>query len=194
MPARHRHRDPRVGELCHERVEPFSRQVRLRQTRRRATEDLVLLLEEPVPLLQLTDLGGLGPGLAGRGALVDVGATQLLLQRHRVNTEVIRDLFHRHSGLTVPCDAHDVITELARVGLGHSNILQAHPSGKPHQMSPTHAADPCALTAIARHARPLQPAASAAEGERVVAELAGWGAVQRSRKSPSQVRTAVKQS
>ena len=53
-----------------------------------------------------------------------------LLQRHRVNTEVFRDLLDRHSGLAVLSDANDVVTELARVGLGHSNILPGRPPGQ----------------------------------------------------------------
>jgi hypothetical protein len=44
-------------------------------------------------------------------------AVKPLLQRHRVNTEVSRDLLDRHSGLAAPRDAHHVVTELARVGL-----------------------------------------------------------------------------
>src|SRR3546814_9979621 len=45
-------------------------------------------------------------------SLVDVSSTQPLLQRHRMDTEVFRDLLDRHSGLAVPRDAHDVVTEL----------------------------------------------------------------------------------
>ncbi|WP_433305517.1 transposase [Actinoplanes sp. CA-030573] len=42
-------------------------------------------------------------------------------------------------------DPHDVVAELAGVGLGHSNILPARRHGKPSQMSPIGAADPFQL-------------------------------------------------
>lgn len=40
--------------------------------------------------------------------------------------EVLGDLLDRHSGLPLPGNANHVITELARVGLRHSNILPGH--------------------------------------------------------------------
>ena len=104
-----------------------TRQVRLRQIRRRTTEDLVLLLQESDPFARLAQLGGLRPRLAGLRTRVDVSATQPLLQRHRMDTEVLRDLLDRHSGIAILSDANDVVTELTRVGLGHSNILPGSP-------------------------------------------------------------------
>src|SRR5690606_33184617 len=86
--------------------------------------------EQPIPLPQLADLGSFGAGLAGLRALVDVGAPHPLLQRHRVHPEVSRDLPDRHSGLAVTRDAHDVISELGGIGLGHSNILPGRPPGQ----------------------------------------------------------------
>src|SRR5699024_11322032 len=94
----------------------------------RPPEQLVFLLEQPVPLLQLTDFGRFGAGLAGLCARVDVRTTQPLRERHRVDPEVFRDLLDRRSGLTVAGNAHDVVTELARVGLSHNNILPGPPS------------------------------------------------------------------
>lgn len=48
----------------------------------------------------------------------------------RRTTEVFRDLLDRDSGLAVLSDAHDVVTEFTRVGLGHSNILPGPPRGQ----------------------------------------------------------------
>jgi hypothetical protein len=44
-------------------------------------------------------VSGLGATLTRLGALVDIDATHPLLRRHRVNTEVLRDLLDRHSAL-----------------------------------------------------------------------------------------------
>src|SRR5690606_38883028 len=68
-------------------------QVRLRQIRRRTAEDLVLLLEQPDPLLQLPRLGGVRGGLAGTVTVFDVGLTEPVLQRRFADTEVGGDLF-----------------------------------------------------------------------------------------------------
>ena len=43
---------------------------------------------------------------------------------------IFRDLLNRHSGLTIPRDAHDVVTELGGVGLWHNDILPGHPPGQ----------------------------------------------------------------
>lgn len=87
-------------------------------------------------LEKATDNGPVEAGPEGEGAktgseldaLIDRGAAEPLLQRHRMDAEVFRDLLDRHSGLTAPRNAHDVVTELARVGLWHSNILPGPPS------------------------------------------------------------------
>lgn len=47
-----------------------------------------------------------------------------------MNPEVFRDLLDVHAGLTVLSNAHNVVTELGRVGLGHSNILPGRPPGQ----------------------------------------------------------------
>jgi hypothetical protein len=49
-----------------------------------------------------------------------------------VNPEVLCDLLDRHSGLAVARDADYVVTELARVGLGHDDILSGPPSRASH--------------------------------------------------------------
>ncbi|MFI6244481.1 winged helix-turn-helix domain-containing protein, partial [Micromonospora sp. NPDC050795] len=47
-----------------------------------------------------------------------------------------------HTRITVTGHPDNIITELTRVRLGHSNILPARHQGKPSQMSPIGAADP----------------------------------------------------
>jgi integrase len=59
-----------------------------------------------------------------------------------VDPEVLGDLLDAHTGLPVAGHPHDVVTELARVGLRHGNILPGPPTGKPAQVSPIRAADP----------------------------------------------------
>ena len=51
-PARHRDGDPVAGAARGRAGTSFSRQVRLRQIRRRPAQDLVLLLQQPDPLLR----------------------------------------------------------------------------------------------------------------------------------------------
>jgi hypothetical protein len=59
--------------------------------------------------------------------------------------EVFGDVLDRDSRFTVAGDPHHIVTELAGVGLGHSDILPARHLGKPSQMSPIRTADPCAF-------------------------------------------------
>src|SRR5436190_118126 len=54
-------------------------------------------------------------------------------------------------------DPHDIVAELLRVGLGHSDILPAHHHGKPTQMSPIRAADPDSETASCAESGVAQP-------------------------------------
>lgn len=49
-----------------------------------------------------------------------------------MDPEVGRDLLDGHPGLATPGDAHDVLTELARIRLGHNDILPGRPSGQPN--------------------------------------------------------------
>src|SRR6218665_888528 len=119
-PLRRRAR-PRAGTS-------LSRQVPLRQIRRRTPQHLVLLLQQPDPLARLSQLSALDTGLTGLGALVDIGTTEPFLQRHRVNAEITSDLLDPHSGLAVPRNAHKVITELSGIGLRHDAILPGQPS------------------------------------------------------------------
>jgi hypothetical protein len=43
-----------------------------------------------------------------------------------MNPEVLRDLLDRHTGLPVTGNTHHVVTELARIRLGHSDTLPGH--------------------------------------------------------------------
>lgn len=70
-----------------------------------------------MPLPQLPYLGGLGSRLTRLEAPVDMGTVELFLQLHRVTNEVDHHLLDRHSGLAIPRDAHNFVTELGRVWL-----------------------------------------------------------------------------
>src|SRR5690606_4643855 len=98
-------------------------QVRLRQIRCRTPENLVLLLEQPDPLLQLPRLGGVRGGLAGTVAVFDVCLAEPVLQRRFADTEVGGALFDGDAALTAAGDRDDVFTELSRIGAGHDDIL-----------------------------------------------------------------------
>ncbi|GHJ08766.1 hypothetical protein TPA0907_31330 [Micromonospora humidisoli] len=75
-----------------------------------------------------------------------------------MDSEVLRDLLDGHARVTVTGHPHDVIAELTRVGLGHSNILPAHRQGKPSQMSPIGAADPSWEEVVQAVERPMHRA------------------------------------
>ncbi|MGL5824684.1 MAG: hypothetical protein ACRCYU_07600 [Nocardioides sp.] len=47
-----------------------------------------------------------------------------------MNTEVLSDLLDSDSRLTAPRDAHNILAELLRIRLGHSNILSGSPLGQ----------------------------------------------------------------
>ena len=53
--------------------------------------------------------------------------TDPLVQGHRVDPEVGRDLLERHAVFASLGDAYNVVAELLGVGLGHSNILPGQP-------------------------------------------------------------------
>src|ERR1051326_8442710 len=99
--------------------------MRLGQVRRRPAQHLVLLLQQPDPLTGLPQLLGLAATNVGSAAIVDLGQAQPVEQGHRVHTEVLGDLLDRHPRLTVAGNPNHIVTELARVGLGHSDILPA---------------------------------------------------------------------
>nr|WP_017201843.1 hypothetical protein [Microbacterium barkeri] len=81
-------------------------------------------------LERLTQLRALDMGLARLRTLIDLSAAHPLLQRHRVDPEVLRDLLNGHAGLAVSRDAHNVVTELRRVRLRLGNILPGLPVGQ----------------------------------------------------------------
>ena len=108
----------------------FSRKICLRQIRRSPPQHLVLLLQQSDPFARFAQLRTFRPGLTGFGSVVDGGALQPLLQRHRVNTEILRDLLDRHTRLTTTGDTNDIVTELSGIRLRHNNILPARPPGQ----------------------------------------------------------------
>ncbi|WP_170127509.1 hypothetical protein [Kineococcus rhizosphaerae] len=59
-----------------------------------------------------------------------------------MDAEVGGDLLQCHAGVAVSGDAHDVVSVLAGVGLGHSDILPGLLRSKPARLSPIGAADP----------------------------------------------------
>ena len=97
---------------------------------RRPAQDLVLLLQQPDPALQLSKLGGLGGGHAGTGRL-DVA----LVSQFRWQDSVIP----KSAAISIgsgPCRrGHDIIAELLRMRSGTIDILPAVPSGTTDQMS-----------------------------------------------------------
>ncbi len=56
---------------------------------------------------------GLGSRLTWLIADIGRSALQSLLQRHRVNPEILRDLLDRDTRLTVPRNTNHVVTELS---------------------------------------------------------------------------------
>jgi hypothetical protein len=124
-PARHRHGHPVGGELRHERVNAFSRQIGPRQVRGRPAQHLVLLLQQPIPAPQLPKLRQVRDGLIGPGAIVNTGLTHPLPQRHRMDPEIGGDLLEHHTVLANTGDPDNIVTELSGIGPGHSDILPA---------------------------------------------------------------------
>src|SRR5699024_11226786 len=102
----------------------FSRPVRLPEIGSRATQDLVLLLQQPIPATQIPQLGGLLPGRAGTGTVLDISLTHPVRQARLRDPEVLRDLGELLARFTVPRDTDDVVAELLGVRSGHD----AHPS------------------------------------------------------------------
>src|SRR5690606_10306350 len=102
----------------------------LAEIRSCSTEHLVLLLEEPDPLLELAVLGGLHRGHTGTVAGLDGGLAEPLRQRHRMDPEIGGDHLEGRAFGAVPGDSHDVVAELLGVGLGHLDILPGRPLGQ----------------------------------------------------------------
>src|SRR5690606_15127153 len=75
-------------------------EVRLRQIRRCSAQNLVLLLQQPVPPTQFTHLGSLILRLTRAAAFLDIGLLHPVRQRLIRDPEVLRDLRERHPALT----------------------------------------------------------------------------------------------
>src|SRR3954471_3923999 len=104
--------------------------MRLRQIGRGPPQNLVLLLQQLDPPTRFPKLGALLAGRSGLGPVVNVRATHPLPQRHRMDSEVGGHLLDRHTRPAVPGDPHDVLAELFRIRLGHSDILPTRPTGQ----------------------------------------------------------------
>ena len=100
----------------------------MRLIRRRPPKDLVLLLEEADPLLQLPRLSCVRRGLTGTVAFFDIGLAEPVLQGRFADAEVGRDLFDGDAALTTSGDRDDVLAELSGIGTGHDDILPASAS------------------------------------------------------------------
>src|SRR5699024_899494 len=92
-----------------------------------SAQDLVLLLQQPVPAAEVTQFRGVLTGLAGAVAVVDIGLADPFVERHLVDAEALRDLRESDAVLTGPGHSHDVFGELLGEGRGHG----AHPSWPP---------------------------------------------------------------
>lgn len=88
------------------------------------------MLEQPVAALELTQFGVLVLGHPRLHAVLDIGAAHPRVQRGLVDPEVLRDLVERGLRVPAPGDTNHVVTELAGVGLGHSDILSSLPIGQ----------------------------------------------------------------
>lgn len=104
--------------------------MRLRQVGRGPAQDLVLLLQQLDPPACFPQFRVLLARRSGLGPVVDIRPPHPLPQRHRVDTEVSGHLLDRHTRTAIPRDPHDVLAELFRIGLGHSDILPTRPTGQ----------------------------------------------------------------
>jgi hypothetical protein len=93
-------------------------------------------------------VAGRARGDSGLHAVLDVGLTDPLRDRHLVSPDVLGDLGQRYTGTTVAGDPDDVFAELARVGLGRSNILPAWQPVKRSQMSQIRSSAPRTANAV----------------------------------------------
>ncbi|MFE6946676.1 IS3 family transposase [Streptomyces chartreusis] len=66
-----------------------------------------------------------------------------------MDSEVGGHLLDRHTRAAVPRDSHDVLAELFRIGLGHSEILPTRPTGQASSDVTDRAADPITVLHIA---------------------------------------------
>ena len=91
--------------------------------------------QEPVSALEFTQLVGLSRGHARLSADFDVGPTHPRVQRRLMDPEILRDLLQRGLRIPLPGNTNHVVTELAGIGLGHSDILASLPFGQHLQIA-----------------------------------------------------------
>src|SRR4029079_7326917 len=102
----------------------FSRPGRLRQLRRRAAQHLVLLLQQPDPLLRLAQLASLLNSHPWLDPVLDIGGLEPQVQSLFANREILGDTGQRPAVLPPAGDRNDVLAELSWIGPRHG----AHPS------------------------------------------------------------------
>ena len=95
--------------------------------RRRPTQDLVLLLQQPVTFTQLTHLGGLGGGGTGADTVLDIGEFQPAVQTRLGDPEILRDLSQGRLALAGHRD--HVTAELGGECFRHDQLPSSTASG-----------------------------------------------------------------
>jgi len=110
--------------------------VRLGEVRGSTAEDLVLLLEQPVPLFQLPELRALRRRHARPNAVMDVRAARPVRHRSLGDPEVLPDL--RQGDLAPTSD--DVASELLRIRPSHDR----HPSTEDQILRDQESTEPAA--------------------------------------------------
>src|SRR5581483_12007975 len=141
----------------------FSRQVRLGQIRSGPAQHLVLLLEQPQPLLHLPELGQLGARPARLQPVVTVGPGEPVRQTGLGDPEVRGDVFDPDPRLAAPGNPDHLIAELLRIRLRHGR----HPfsgASRHHTSDVTSPrGSPCARSSLnptPRRCGPSTPASS----------------------------------
>src|SRR5436189_219079 len=88
--------------------QPLLEQIRLSQIRRRAAQHLVLLLQQPDPLLRLTQLSKLGRARTALEPVLPIGRAQPVRQTRLADAEIGRDLLHRLPRTAIARDPDNV--------------------------------------------------------------------------------------
>ena len=87
-------------------------------------EDLVLLLELPVPTTKVAQFARLFPSPPRTVSILDIGLAHPVRQAKLGDPEVVRDLRKLLARFTILPDAQDLVTELLEIGRRHD----VHPS------------------------------------------------------------------
>jgi hypothetical protein len=85
------------------------------------------LLQQPLPLLQLTQLSSVSRRCTRPAPGTDAGVAQPLGPCHLVGTEVLGNPYQRHSRFTRTRSTNHAVKELFLTERRHNNILPGHP-------------------------------------------------------------------